>query len=330
MRLASLKRGGRDGMLVVVDRAQAHGVAVPEIAPTLQAALDTWKTCEPRLRAVADRLEAGTAAGLEPFDPAACAAPLPRAYQFLDGSAYVTHVELVRRARGAAMPESFWTDPLMYQGLSDGVLGPRDPIPLGDASWGLDLEAEVGVIVDDVPMGVSADAARDHIKLVVLLNDVSLRGLIPGELAKGFGFVQSKPASSFAPLAVTPDALGAAWDGGKLHGPVVCIVNGREIGRPDAGVDMTFDFPALIAHAARTRRLAAGTMIGSGTISNADRRAGSACLAEVRMLETLERGAQATPFLAPGDAVRIEMRAGEHSLFGAIEQTVVAADRRRT
>lgn len=322
MRLASLKRGGRDGTLVVVDSAQSRCAPVPEIAPTLQAALDGWAASEPALRAAADRLEAASPAGAEPFDPAACAAPLPRAYQFLDASAYVTHVELVRKARGAAMPESFWTDPLMYQGVSDGLLGPRDPIPLGDAAWGLDLEAEIGVVVDDVPMGISPTAARGHIKLVVLLNDISLRGLIPAELVKGFGFVQSKPASSFAPLAVTPDALGARWDGGKLSGPVVCTVNGEEIGRPDAGVDMTFDFPTLIAHAARTRRLAAGTIIGSGTISNADRQAGSACLAEVRMIETLEQGAPATPFLAVGDRLRIETCEAGRSLFGAIEQTV--------
>lgn len=326
MRLASLKRGGRDGTLVVVDSAQARCVAVPEIAPTLQALLDDWAAREPALRAVADRLEAAPLAGAEPFDPAAWAAPLPRAYQFLDASAYVTHVELVRKARGAAMPESFWTDPLMYQGLSDGFLGPRDPIPLGDESWGLDLEAEIGVVVDDVPMGISPAAARGHIKLLVLLNDISLRGLVPAELAKGFGFVQSKPASSFAPLAVTPDALGARWDGGKLGGPVVCTVNGEEIGRPDAGVDMTFDFPTLIAHAARTRALAAGTIIGSGTISNANRQAGSACLAEVRMIETLERGAPATPFLTTGDRLRIEMREAGRSLFGAIEQTVVGPE----
>jgi fumarylacetoacetate (FAA) hydrolase len=251
---------------------------------------------------------------------------LPRAYQFADGSAYVTHVELVRKARGAEMPESFWTDPLMYQGLSDHFLGPREPILTADEAWGIDFEAEVAVIVDDVPMGISAARAGGHIKLVTLLNDVSLRGLIPAELGKGFGFFHSKPTSALAPVAVTPDELGDAWDGGKVHLPLVSHLNGRLIGRPNAGVDMTFDFPRLIAHAAKTRRLGAGTIVGSGTVSNTDRSAGSSCLAEVRMLETLEKGAPETPFLRFGDRVRIEMLdAKGASIFGAIEQEVVRA-----
>jgi len=326
VRLASLKEGGRDGSLVVVDRALSGCLPVPEAAPHLQAALEDWDRCAPVLAAAARALDGGDVAGTQPFDPAACASPLPRAYQFLDGSAYVNHVELVRKARGAEMPESFWHDPLMYQGLSDDFLGPCDDIAVTDTDWGLDFEAEVAVVVDDVPRGVAASRAGGHIKLVMLVNDISLRGLIPGELAKGFGFLQSKPASAFAPLAVTPDALGAAWDGGKLHRPLVSRVNGHEIGRPHAGVDMTFDFPTLIAHAAKTRALAAGTVIGSGTVSNRDPKAGSSCLAEVRMIETIESGAPKTPFLQYGDTVHIEMRDElGATIFGAIEQKVVAA-----
>lgn len=326
MRLASLKEGGRDGSLVMVDRALNCCLPVPEAAPHLQAALEDWDRCAPVLAAAARALDGGDVAVAQPFDPAACASPLPRAYQFLDGSAYVNHVELVRKARGAEMPESFWRDPLMYQGLSDGFLGPCEDIAVTDTDWGLDFEAEVAVVVDDVPMGVAAARAGGHIKLVMLVNDVSLRGLIPGELVKGFGFLQSKPASAFAPLAVTPDALGAAWDGSKLHRPLVSRVNGREIGRPHAGVDMTFDFPTLIAHAAKTRALAAGTIIGSGTVSNRNRKTGSSCLAEVRMIETIESGAPKTAFLRYGDTVHIEMldQAGA-TIFGAIEQKVVAA-----
>ena len=324
MKLASLKDGGRDGTLVVVDSALKHCVRVPDIAGTLQAAIEEWELAAPALDQVAQALEAGNAARAEPFDPAACASPLPRAYQFADGSAYVTHVELVRKARGAEMPPSFWTDPLMYQGLSDSFLGPCEDIPLADEDWGLDFEAEVAVVTDDVPMGVSREAAGRHIKLVMLVNDLSLRNLIPGELAKGFGFFHGKPASAFSPVAVSPDALDDAWDGAKLSLPLLSRVNGKTIGRPNAGVDMTFDFPALIAHAAKTRRLSAGTIIGSGTVANRDRAAGSSCLAEVRVIETLETGAARTPFLRFGDRVRIEMQdAAGRSIFGAIDQRVV-------
>jgi len=324
MKLASLPGGSRDGILVVVDKVLTRCVRVPEIAGHLQIALENWDEMAPALSRVARALDAGERPDAEPFDADACAAPLPRAYQFADGSAYVTHVELVRKARGAEMPASFWTDPLMYQGLSDHFLGPREAIAAADEAWGIDFEAEVAVIVDDVPMGVSAARAGGHIKLVTLLNDVSLRGLIPAELGKSFGFFHSKPASALAPVAVTPDELGDAWDGGKVHLPLISHLNGRLIGRPNAGVDMTFDFPRLIAHAAKTRRLGAGTIVGSGTVSNMDRTAGSSCLAEVRMLETLEKGAPETPFLRFGDRVRIEMLDAKGvSIFGAIEQEVV-------
>jgi fumarylacetoacetate (FAA) hydrolase len=264
-------------------------------------------------------------------------APLPRAYQWADGSAYVNHVELVRKARGAEMPESFWTDPLMYQGASDEMLAPRDPIPLADESWGCDLEAEIVVVTDDVPRGVTREQALGHIKLVGLVNDVSLRNLIPAELAKGFGFVQSKPASALSPVLVTPDALGEAWADGKLHGMLKVDLNGRPFGRADAGVDMTFDFGTLVAHLAKTRNLTAGTIIGSGTVSNRDENGGPgqpvdrggrgySCLAEVRTVETILDGKPATPFLKAGDTVRIWMEdSAGHSIFGAIEQRVEAA-----
>jgi fumarylacetoacetate (FAA) hydrolase len=324
MKLATLKTEARDGALVVVDSARARYLPASDVAPNLQAALDDWDRCAPALAELAQALEGGDVPGARPFDPAGCASPLPRAYQFLDGSAYVTHVELLRKSRGAELPESFWHDPLMYQGLSDGFLGPRDDIPVASEDFGIDFEAEVAVVLDDVPLGTPPARAGDHIKLVMLVNDVSLRGLIPGELAKGFGFLHGKPASAFSPLAVTPDALGAAWDGGKLHRSLVSQVNGREIGRPDAGTDMTFDFPTLIAHAAKTRALAAGTIVGSGTVSNAGGTAGSSCLAEVRMIETIEQGAPKTPFLKFGDTVRIEMLDGDGAtIFGAIEQKAV-------
>lgn len=324
MKLASLKEGGRDGTLVVVSRDLGRCTAVAEIAPTLQAALDDWASAEGPLRAVAERLDAGALPGARPFSPAAAASPLPRAYQWADGSAYVTHVELVRKARGADLPKSFWTDPLIYQGGSDGFLGPTDDIPIADEGLGIDFEAELAVITDDVPMGVSAAAAGAHIKLLMLVNDVSLRNLIPGELAKGFGFFQSKPASAFSPVAVIPDALGAAWDGGKVHLPLISHYNGRLFGEPRCDEDMTFDFPALIAHAARTRSLGAGSIIGSGTVSNADHSRGSSCIAERRMLEALEHGAPRTPFMRFGDRVRIEMvDGGGQSVFGAIDQRVV-------
>ena len=334
MKLASLK-SGRDGRLVVVSSDLAWFIGAEDVAPTLQAALDDWGRCEPLLRGLSESLEHG-AVPRERFHEHDAASPLPRAYQWADGSAYVNHVALVRQARGAEMPESFWTDPLMYQGGSDGFLGPRDAIPLADESWGCDLEAEVAVVTGDVPMGVTREEALKHVRLVMLVNDISLRNLIPGELAKSFGFFQSKPASAFSPVAVTPDALGEAWRDGRLHGALEVELNGRPFGRADAGVDMTFDFGALIAHAAKTRNLGAGSIIGSGTVSNrgadgghgrpiADGGLGDAGIAEVRTVETLLNGEAKTPFLRHGDIVRIEMRdQRRHSIFGAIEQTVAA------
>ncbi len=339
MKLATLKEGGRDGTLVSVSDDLRLAMR-SQVAPTLQAALDDWVRVATLLDAESASLilpatslgfpdvPAGAVGSADspptfPFDPAACAAPLPRAYQWADGSAYVNHVELVRKARGAEMPASFWTDPLMYQGGSDAFLGPCDPILVAEEGWGIDFEAEVAVVTDDVPMGVAAEDAGAHIVLLMLVNDVSLRNLVPGELAKGFGFFQAKPSTAFAPVAVTADELGEAWDGGKLHLPLVSTLNGEEFGRPKAGEDMTFDFPALIAHAARTRPLSAGTIIGSGTVSNRDRSRGSSCIAERRMLETLEQGAPKTPFLRFGDHVRIEMFGKDGaSIFGAIDQEV--------
>jgi len=332
MKLASLK-GGRDGRLVVVSSDLAWFAPADAIAPTLQAALDDWDRCEPRLRGLADSLEHG-AVPRERFHEHEAHSPLPRAYQWADGSAYVNHVALVRKARAAEMPDSFWTDPLMYQGGSDGFLAPRDPIPLADEAWGCDLEGEIAVIVDDVPQGATREQALAAVRLVLLVNDVSLRNLIPGELAKNFGFFQSKPASAFSPVAVTPDALGDAWKDGKLSGALEVELNGKPFGEADAGVDMTFDFGTLIAHAAKTRALGAGTIIGSGTVSNRDAEGGPgkpisngglgySCIAEVRTVETLLAGEAKTPFLRHGDTVRIEMRdAKRHSIFGAIEQTV--------
>jgi fumarylacetoacetate (FAA) hydrolase len=334
MKLASLK-GGRDGRLVVVSNDLAWFTEASRIAHTLQFALDNWDLVEPELRGLAESLELG-AVPRDRFHEHAAASPLPRAYQWADGSAYVNHVALVRQARGAEMPESFWTDPLMYQGGSDGFLGPRDPIPLKDEAWGCDLEAEVAVITGDVPMGVTPEEARGCVRLVMLCNDVSLRNLIPAELAKSFGFFQSKPASAFSPVAVTPDAL-PDWKDGRLHGAMEVELNGRALGEADAGVDMTFDFGTLIAHAAKTRSLAAGTIIGSGTVSNrgpdggpgrpvTDGGVGYSCLAELRTIETLRGGKPVTPFLKPGDVVRIEMKdARRHTIFGAIEQQVVQA-----
>ncbi|MFM7708513.1 MAG: fumarylacetoacetate hydrolase family protein [Gammaproteobacteria bacterium] len=330
MKLASLA-GDRDGRLVIVSQDLARMLPATGIAPTLQAALDDWERCAPQLAALAAALEGGSG---EAFDPRACAAPLPRAYQWADGSAYVNHVALVRRARGAELPPSFWSDPLMYQGGSDGFLGPREDIPLRDAAWGLDFEAEVAVVTGDVPMGADTATAARAVRLVMLVNDVSLRGLIPDELAKGFGFFQSKPASAFSPVAVTPDELGAAWDGNRLHGALEVTLNEKPFGRADAGVDMTFGFPELIAHAAKTRALAAGTIIGSGTVSNRDADGGPgrpiaeggrgySCIAEQRTVETLREGKPRTPFMQAGDRVRIAMRddAGR-DIFGAIEQRV--------
>jgi len=325
MKLASLRRGHRDGRLVIVSRDLTRCQLVPGIAPTLQAALDDWAQVFPKLAERAAAIElTSTSTDIMAFDPAQCAAPLPRAYHWVDGSAYVNHVELVRKARGAEMPASFWTEPLVYQGGSDDLLGARDDVPFGDTAWGIDLEAEVAVITDDVPMGASVADAAGHIKLVTLVNDWSLRGLIPGELAKGFGFYQSKPATAFAPVAVTPDELGAAWRDSKVHLPLVSRINGREFGRPDAGTDMTFSFAQLIAHATKTRRLGAGAIVGSGTVSNYDRSRGSSCLAEKRTLEQLEHGAPRTPFLQFGDRVSIEMLdADGRSIFGALDNQVV-------
>ena len=324
MKLATLKRGGRDGTLVVVSRDLAFCAAAPQAAPTLQAALDRWSACEAELRELYRLLNFRQLDRAVPFDAAAVSSPLPRAYQWADGSAYLHHAELVRKARKAEMPQSLYGDPLMYQGGSDSFVGPTDDILAADEGWGIDFEAEIAIVTDDVPMGTLPAAAGRHIRLVMLANDVSLRNLIPGELAKGFGFFQSKPATAFSPVAVTPDELGGAWDGGTVHLPLVCHVNGREFGRPDAGRDMNFDFPTLIAHAARTRALAAGSIVGSGTVSNRNPEiVGSCCIAERRMIETIEEGAPKTPFLRFGDRVRIEMLdVHGRSIFGAIEQQV--------
>lgn len=327
MKLATLRRGSRDGRLVVVSRDLTRCLLVPGIAPTLQAALDDWDELAPRLAERAAALErTPAAADVLPFDAAQCAAPLPRAYHWVDGSAYVNHVELVRKARGAQMPPSFWTDPLVYQGGSDDLLGARDDVPFGDEAFGIDLEAEVAVVTGDVPMGTAPAAAPAHIKLLMLVNDWSLRNLIPGELGKGFGFYQSKPASSFSPVAVTPDELGDAWRDCRVHLPLLSGINGQPFGHPDAGTDMTFNFAQLIAHATRTRRLGAGAIVGSGTVSNYDRSRGASCLAEKRMLEQIESGEPRTPFLKFGDTVSIEMLdAAGRSIFGRLDNRVVRA-----
>ncbi|HEX2519436.1 MAG TPA: fumarylacetoacetate hydrolase family protein [Castellaniella sp.] len=333
MKLATLKTTGRDGQLIVVARDLSRCIPVPRIAATLQAALDDWSDCEPRLRTIYDQLNAGQAAGAKPFDATACHSPLPRAYQWADGSAYLNHVELVRRARNSQVPASFFTDPLMYQGGSDSFIGPRDPIIADSEDWGIDMEAEVTVVTDDVPMGTSPGDAIARIRLLMLVNDVSLRGLIPGELAKGFGFFQSKPASAFSPVAVTPDELGNAWAGGKVHLPMHVDLNGEPFGRPDAGQDMTFHFGQLIAHAAHTRELEAGTIVGSGTISNKqgglngssirNGGVGYCCIAEVRMYETIETGKPVTPFMHFGDRVSIHMEDAQgQDIFGTIDQVV--------
>jgi len=332
MKLASLK-SARDGALVVVSNDLTKMVSAADVAPTLQAALDDWNKNAPLLEQLSNALESGDVAG-EAFDETACCSPLPRAYQWADGSAYVNHVELVRKARGAEMPATFWTDPLMYQGGSDSFLGPRDDIEMPtDQGWGIDFEAEIVVVTDDVPMGVSPEQALNHIKLIMLVNDVSLRGLIPGELAKGFGFFQSKPSSAFSPVCVTPDELGDAWREGKLHLPLHSTYNGELFGIPDAGIDMTFHFGQLIAHAAKSRPLATGCLIGSGTVSNklndgpgkaiTEGGVGYSCIAEVRMIETIETGAAITSFMQFDDTIKIEMLdADGKSIFGAINQTV--------
>ncbi|RVU85628.1 FAA hydrolase family protein [Leucothrix sargassi] len=333
MKLATLKNNTRDGQLVVVSRDLSTCIAVPEIAQSLQQALDNWITTEHKLKAVSVELNNGDIAG-QPFNQADCLAPLPRAFQWADGSAYVNHVELVRKARNAVLPESFWTDPLIYQGGSDVFLAPKDDIPLQDESWGMDLEGEVAVITDDVAMGTDPKNAADKIRLVMLVNDVTLRNEVPKELAKGFGFYQTKPFGTFSPVAVTPDELGDAWDGGKLHLPLLVTVNGELFGKANAGVDMTFDFPTIMAHTAKTRPLGAGTIIGSGTVSNKqnggpgkpvpDGGLGYSCLGEIRMIETILNGEPSTPFLRHGDTVQIEMNdENGDSIFGVIDQTVV-------
>ena len=324
MKLATLKNNTRDGQLVVVNRTLDKAVLVNDIAKTLQEAVDNWADISPKLEAVYQALNNGDVADTIVFEQAQCESPLPRAYQWADGSAYVNHVELVRKARNAEMPETFWTDPLMYQGGSDAFIGPRDDIAVANEEFGIDFESEVAVITDDIPMGSTPDQAASHIKLLMLVNDVSLRNLIPGELAKGFGFFASKPSSAFSPVAVTPDELGSAWDGKKLHLPLTTHLNNELFGQPNCGVDMTFDFPTIVAHAAKTRPLSAGCVIGSGTISNYDRSAGSSCLAEIRMLEIIADGKPSTPFMSFGDTVRIEMfDENGASIFGAIDQKVV-------
>jgi fumarylacetoacetate (FAA) hydrolase len=323
MKLATIKDGSRDGQLAVVSRDLKSAHIADAIAPTLQAALDDWTFIAPQLDALYAQLNAGQARRSFDFDPTRCMAPLPRAFQWADGSAYVNHVELVRRARGAEMPPSFWEEPLIYQGASDDLLGPTDDIVLAHEEWGIDFESEVAVIVDDVPMGATPDEAHGRIRLLMLANDVSLRNLIPAELAKGFGFLQSKPATSFSPVAVTPDELGDAWRGGKLHLPLRSTLNGNLVGQPDAGVDMVFNFPQLIAHLCKSRNVRAGSIVGSGTVSNKDATVGYSCIAEQRCRETILEGEPSTPFMRFGDTIRIEMlNEKKKSIFGAIEQVV--------
>jgi fumarylacetoacetate (FAA) hydrolase len=336
VKLASIRDGSRDGRLAIVSRDLSRYCLADDVARTLQDALDRWEEVSPKLATLAQEVEARTV-GCRRFDQTRVHSPLPRAYQWADGSAYINHVELVRKARGAEVPESFYTDPLMYQGGSDAFLSPRDNILLGDPSWGCDMEGEIACIIDDVPMGVTPEEAAGHIKLLMLVNDVSLRGLIPAELEKGFGFFQSKPASVFSPVAVTPDELGDAWSDSLIHLPLMVDYNGQPFGRANAGVDATFNLAQLVAHAAKTRNLGAGTVIGTGTVSNkgtdggpgkpvAEGGAGYSCIAEVRMIETICDGAPTTNFMQPGDTVRIEMRdASDHSIFGAIEQIVATA-----
>ncbi len=332
MKLATLKNGSRDGVLVIVSSDIRQCAAVDDIAKTMQVALDNWSQVEPLLKQVAKDIETGKL-HTQPFDASDAHSPLPRAFQWADGSAYVNHVELVRKARGAVIPDSFWTDPLMYQGGSDTFIGPRDPIVVADEAHGIDMEGELAVITDDVPMGASSSEAIKAIRLIMLVNDVSLRGLIPAELAKGFGFFHSKPSSAFSPVAVTPDVLGDAWRDGKVHLPLCVDYNGVPFGRANAGIDMTFDFGQLIAHAAKTRALCAGTIIGSGTVSNklndepskpiSEGGVGYSCIAEIRMIETINHGEPKTDFMKFGDSVRIEMNdAKGDTIFGAIEQTV--------
>jgi len=324
MKLASLKTGGRDGSLIVVSRDLAHCVSAADIAPTLQVALDNWHQAAPRLNARYEELNRGTCSGIQSVNFQALAAPLPRAFEFVDGSAYLPHVERVRKARGAEVPASFYSDPLMYQATSAGFLAPRDPVPVVSEEYGIDFESEIIVVTDDVPMAVTAEQSGTHIQLIGLINDVSLRNLIPAELAKGFGFLQSKPRSSLSPVLVTPDELGDHWQDSKLMLPLHSTLNGAFFGNPEAGVDMQFNFAQLVAHAAKTRPLTAGTIVGSGTIANEDTGKGASCLAEIRMLEIIANGKPSTPFMKFGDTIRIEMfdLQGD-SIFGAIEQKIV-------
>ena len=328
MKLGSLKEGGRDGTLVVVSRDLSKAVRATGIAPTLQRALEDWSNVAPRLNALSESLDAGDADGVFDLDMQVLAAPLPRAYEFVDGSAYLPHVARVRKARGAEVPESFYVDPLMYQGVSAGFYGPRDAVKVVSEDYGIDLEAEIVIVTDDVPMAVTAEQAASHIQLIGLVNDVSLRNLIPPELAKGFGFLQSKPRSALSPVFVTPDELGDAWRDSKLHLPLLTHINGTWFGAPEAGVDMQFDFAQLVAHAAKTRPLSAGTIVGSGTVANEDTSLGASCFAEQRTVETLRDGKPSTPFMAFGDVVRIEvLDAAGHSVFGAIEQRIERQER---
>ncbi len=328
MKLATMKDGSRDGQLLVVSRDLSTAHVANGIAPTLQRALDDWGFVAPQLEDLYATLNSGKARHAFAFEPRQCMAPLPRAFQWADGSAYVNHVELVRRARNAEMPATFWTDPLMYQGGSDDFLGPCDDAPFLSEDWGIDFEAEVAVVTDDVPMGATPGQCASHVKLLMLVNDWSLRELIPAELAKGFGFFQGKPATAFGPVAVTPDELGDAWRDGMVHLPMRCWWNGRKVGEADAGVDMVFDFHRLLAHVVKTRRARAGTIVGSGTVSNRDTSRGWSCIAEVRALEAIESGAPRTGFMRFGDTIRIEMVGTDGmSVFGAIEQTVAKADR---
>ncbi|MGQ4275967.1 fumarylacetoacetate hydrolase family protein [Pseudidiomarina sp. E22-M8] len=334
MKFATYRNGTRDGQLMVVSRDLTKAVAVPALAETLQEVLDDWDGIAPELETVYVALNNGEFDDAVAFDESLCESPLPRAYQWADGSAYVNHVELVRRARNAEVPESFWTDPLMYQGGSDDFLGPKDVIEMGDTAWGIDFEGEVAIITDDVPMGVEAADAGQYIRLLMLVNDVSLRGLIPNELGKGFGFFQSKPSSAFSPVTVTPDELGDAWHDNKVHLPLLSEYNGQAFGKPNAGEDMTFDFAQLVAHAAKTRHLGAGAIIGSGTVSNkqgtdhgsaiAEGGVGYSCIAEVRMIETIRDGKPSTGFMQFGDTIKIEMKDAQGtSIFGSIEQKVL-------
>ena len=323
MKLGSIADNSRDGCPVLVDRCLRYMVPVNNVIDNWQLAIENWSAVSPKLEKIYEKLDKGLAEGASPYDRSKLSAPFPRAYQWLDGSAYVTHVELLRKARGVELPANFWLDPLMYQGGSDHFLGPCEPIKIKDINWGVDFEGELAVVVDDVPLGISENKAEQHIKLIMLVNDISLRNLIPDELNKGFGFVHGKPPSAFGPLAITPDTIGQSWKDGKVHLPLLIKLNGKQVGLANAGVDMTFSFPELVAHAAKTRRLRAGTIIGSGTISNSDQQHGYSCIAEIRMIETINEGAPHTPFLQYGDKITMEMLASDgQSIFGSLEQTV--------